>query len=242
MQRIEYYESPSPHVVIENFLPIPAARECLEEAQWLEPIFQPASTIGMAHEDDVDDCEECKARLDASITGIRSNDVVYLDSYYRNRRHESKILLHLEQAFMSRALKNAFAQLPHLFPLINQTTHMETILSSYGMCDFYGFHTDTLPHQPSSRILTCVLHWNTEPQRFEGGELILTGDTIQDQYAHQPSHNTAVFFQSNQCVHAVGETRHEGSFKDSRFSINLWLGFEHREHHSDELNDSFKYR
>ena len=54
---------------------------------------------------------------------------------------------------------------------------------------------------------------------------ILTGETIQDQLAYTPKHNRAIIFQSNQCLHAVNETNHEGDFKDSRFSINLWLGF-----------------
>ncbi len=86
---------------------------------------------------------------------------------------------------------------------------METILSSYGKCDFYGWHTDTHPSSPAGRILACVLHWNTEPQQYEGGELILTGKTIEDQLAYPPVHNTAILFESNKYVHAVDETRHE---------------------------------
>jgi Rps23 Pro-64 3,4-dihydroxylase Tpa1-like proline 4-hydroxylase len=112
---------------------------------------------------------------------------------------------------------------------------METILSSYGKCDFYGWHKDVIPAKPASRILTCVLHFNTEPQQYEGGELILSGKTIEDQLAYPPVHNTAIFFESNKVVHAVDETRHEGEFKDSRFSINLWLGFA-------EDSNAHKYR
>jgi len=194
MQKVEYKELPSPHVRIENFLSIPASKECLAEAQALEYAFEPAKTIG--NEDDSDGCEECEATKAIAYKGIRQNDVVYMDSHYKNRRHESKILGHLKSALSGEAFSKAFSELPFLFPIVNQTTHMETILSSYG------------------------------PQQFEGGELILSGKTIADQLPYAPVHNSAIFFQSNQCVHAVDATVHEGDFKDSRFSINLWLGFD----------------
>jgi len=227
MQNIEYKELPSPHVRIENFLSIPASKECLAEAQALEYAFQPAG-VGGTHraEDGSEVCEVCDAEDATHLTGIRQNDVVYMDTHYKNRRHESKILGHLQTAMQNTSLLNVFQELPYLFPIILQTTYMETILSSYGMCDFYGWHKDALDHMPAQRIITCVLHWNTEPQQFEGGELILSGKTIQDRLPYAPVHNTAIFFQSNQCTHAVDATVHEGDFKDSRFSINLWLGFE----------------
>ena len=55
--------------------------------------------------------------------------------------------------------------------------------------------------------------------------MILTGKTLEDQLAYSPVHNKAIFFESYKTVHAVDETIFEGDFKDSRFSINLWLGF-----------------
>ena len=234
MQKIEYKESPSSHVIVQNFLPIPAAKECLEEAQWLEPVYVDAA-VG-DNPTDSDGCEECEAKIDIVRKGIRQNKVVYMDKHYNNRRIKSKILPHLQQALTTASLGMAFDTFPHLFPIINQTTHMETILSSYGMCDFYGWHTDSIPGLPSQRMITCVLHFNTEPQQYEGGELILTGKTIADQLAYPPVHNTAIFFDSVKCVHAVAETSHEGGFKDSRFSINLWLGF------AAPSGDSYAYR
>lgn len=224
MQQIEFKESPSPHVVVKNFLAIPAARECLEEAQWLEPVYVDAATIGTPQ--DFDDCEECEILKDSIQKGVRQNKVVYLDEYYKDRRNTSKLLRHLEQAITMPHLLDAFYKFPNMFPIITQTTHMETILSSYGKCDFYGWHTDSIPARTAGRILTCVVHFNTEPQQYEGGELILSGKTIEDQLPYPPVHNTAIFFESNKCVHAVDETRHEGEFKDSRFSINLWVGFD----------------
>jgi len=240
MQKIKFKESPSPHVVVENFLSTPAARECLEEAQWLEPVYEAATTLGTP--EDSDGCEECESKDAIIKTGLRSNQIVYLDKHYTDHRYKSKTLQHLEQALKLPHLLETFQSLPNLFPIILQTTHMETILSSYGKCDFYGWHTDTVPTSPASRIITCVLHFNTEPQQYEGGELILSGKTIEDQLAYPPVHNTAIFFESNKLVHAVDETRHEGEFKDSRFSINLWLGFDFREYGSSQEVYLHKYR
>jgi len=226
MQKIEYRALPSPHVIVENFLTTPAARDCLAEAQWLEPVYEEARLV--ISPTDTDGCEECVAQEDILKKGVRQNKIVYLDAHYLERRTESKILAHLQRALTDPSFCAAFASLPNLFPIINQTTHMETILSSYGKCDFYGWHTDTISPEygvGTSRVITCVIHWNTEPKQYKGGELILTGETIQDQLPYEPVHNTAIFFQSNQCVHAVDETKFEGEFKDSRFSINLWLGF-----------------
>jgi len=252
MQKVEYKESPSPHVVIENFLPTLGARKCLNEAQQLEPVFMPAWAQGVPFQHDItDDCEEC-TQVKSKRLNTRSNDLVYLDEHYQGKRNESAILSQMDLVLQSASFINTFKTLPNMFPIVAQTTHMESILSSYGMCDFYGWHKDTestrcycgqIDPPQQQRIITCVLHFNTEPQQYQGGELILSGETIKDQLAYKPVHNTAIFFQSDQCVHAVDETIYEGGFKDSRFSINSWLGFGDEERIShEELNTAFKYR
>jgi Rps23 Pro-64 3,4-dihydroxylase Tpa1-like proline 4-hydroxylase len=200
-----------------------------------------ATTMGMPSPQDIEECEDCRDKYDILAKSNRQNDVVFLDSHYENRRGESKILSYLEVALNSRGFLEAFKSFPNMFPSVLQTTHLETILSSYGKCDFYGWHTDTIPGSRSARIITCVLHWNTEPQQFEGGELILAGKTIEDQLPYSPVHNTAIFFQSNQCLHAVDATVFEGDFKDSRFSINAWLGFQSEDSNAPRPF-GFKYR
>ena len=96
MQKIEYKESPSPHVIIKNFLPETAARECLAEAQWLEPEYHPAHVLGGMNHLNVDDCEECREMQSTLKLAIRSNDIVFLDgTFYSNKelliRDTSKI-------------------------------------------------------------------------------------------------------------------------------------------------------
>ena len=231
MQKIEYKEKPTPHVVVKDFLSIPASRECLEEAQWLEPMYEVASIYESTPNSIMQ-------------KGFRQNKVVYMDEYYHKSRLKSNILQHVELAIQAPPLLAAFDTFPNLFPIITQTTHMEAILSSYGKCDFLGWHIDMIPLIPARRILTGVLHWNTEPQQYEGGELILSGETIEDQLAYTPVHNTAIFFESYKCVHAVNEMNYEGEFKDSRFSLNLWLGFEGHPKtlYNDSENFTNKYR
>jgi len=108
MQKIEYKESPSPHVIIENFLSEPSARECLAEAQWLEPVFVPASVSGTPHVEDGDECDECTLQIKNLKLSIRSNDVVYLDDHYKGKRSKSVILTQLEFALQTHQFLNAF--------------------------------------------------------------------------------------------------------------------------------------
>jgi len=241
MQKIEYKEAPSPHVVVDNFLPIAAARECLAEAQRLEPVYEDAFVGNPEDNITLDGCDECEAKIHTDKVTKRSNKILYLDMQYPNNRYESILLSSLETALKNDQFLNTMRSFPGLFPIVAQTTHMETILSSYGMCDFYGWHTDSIHTSLSHRVITLVIHFNTEPQQYGGGELILTGKTLEDQLAYPPVHNKAIFFQSHQMVHAVDETKHEGEFKDSRFSINLWLGFV-PELHPNGIRGPFSYR
>ena len=123
MQKIEYKESPSPHVVIENFMPIPAARACLKEAQWLQPVYEPAMIGGTPK--DSDGCEECEALTESIQLSTRKNEVVYVDEYYKDRRFKSDILSQLTTALMSEVFIDTFKTLPHMFPIVAQTTHMQ---------------------------------------------------------------------------------------------------------------------
>jgi len=241
MQKIEYREVPSPHVIVDNFLPIAAARECLAEAQRLEPVYEEA-LVGQADPENITDgCDECEAEVHTNKVTKRSNKIVYLDRQYADNRYESILLSSLKTALLNDQFLNTMRSFPNLFPIVGTTTHMETILSSYGMCDFYGWHTDSIDTALSHRMITLVIHFNTEPKQYEGGELILTGKTLEDQLAYPPVHNKAIFFESHKTVHAVDETIFEGDFKDSRFSINLWLGFV-PEHLPESPRSPFSYR
>ena len=239
-QDVTYLETPSPHVVIDNFFPDVAAQKCLEEAIALEPHYEDATTVNNFFSTDgtvpdYDDCEICKSDRQSRKDMVRFNSVVNLEEHYKNRRHESTLLQSLNAVLNNREFNTLMKSMPHLFPLADMVDHVETNISQYGRCNFYGWHTDDSGGK-LLRMLSIVLHLNTEPQDYAGGELILTGDTILDRKAYKPVHNRAIIFQSNQTVHAVQATHHEGGFADSGFSFNIWLGFQYNDPYA------FKYR
>lgn len=220
MKTFNYYDSPEPHIIIDNFLSPKLAQACLEECSRLETFYVPAKTRGVAHAQD--GCDACLKEIEYDKQKIRQNDVVYLDTLYENKREKSVILkaLHdevLHPMFLKSITNKGF------FHILNSTNYSETILSRYGMCDFYGYHTDR-SLGTNSRLVTLCYYLNNEPEQFEGGELILAGNNLSDTLKIQPKHNRAVIFQSDTTWHAVETVKLLGNkFEDGRFSINFWL-------------------
>lgn len=226
MKDIQFLDDPSPHIIIDEFLSPKLAKACLEEAINLEKNYHAASVMGdgesLKH---MENCEDCKKNYDYNRMAIRENDIVYLDTYYQNNRNDSIILKALHEAitkpeFMELVNKQGY------WHILRSTRTSESILSRYGMCDFYGFHRDIIPNNPASRIVTLCYYFNKEPEQFEGGDLIICGNTIHDQKKIKPKHNRAIIFQSDSTTHAVDSVKlNTGKFEDGRFSINFWLGF-----------------
>jgi len=223
MQEFNFYQKPCPYLVIDNFLPSQLARACLKEAIDLEPHYEDA---GIAEFDELpDDCEECKKERIFLHKARRDNKVVYLDYYFEKNRTKSMILKSIQLELLnSKEIKDVIKELPNLFPILDNITSTESILSSYGKCDFYGWHTDRLKNK-AQRIITLVYYMNTEPQKFKGGQLVLTGDTITAKKTIEPRHNRAVLFESKR-IHSVTDVDLIGDFKDHRFSVNMWFGFD----------------
>jgi len=226
MQNIQIFDKPSPHIIIDNFLQPRQAKACLEEAIKLEPFYIDANVKG---DDEIiefkDHCEECKLKYQSNRMNIRENKVVYLDDIYENKRQHSKILEYLHLAITSDWLLKTINK-QGFFHILKHTTTTETILSRYGMCDFYGWHTDNINTNISGRLVTLCYYLNNEPEEFEGGELIITGDSIHDSKNIIPKHNRAVLFQSDSTTHAVDTVKlNNKDFKNGRFSVNFWIGF-----------------
>lgn len=227
VQEFHYYETPSPHIIIDNFLEPRLAAKCLEEAIRLEPFYEDATVGGdVEYKAHLEDCAECKLKYNSNRMGIRDNDVIYLDRFYDGKRIQSPILEGIQSVLKSPAFNSYMATMPNLFKILNHTTSIESILSRYGKCDFYGWHTDTFPSHVNSRVITLCYYFNKEPEEFEGGDLIITGKTVHDALKVKPKHNRAVIFESNYCTHAVDTVKLKAdNFDGGRFSINCWLGF-----------------
>jgi len=223
MQVINFYEEPVPHLIVDEFLEPRQAKKCLEEVITLEPHYKDAEILHHTHLKDDDDCEDCKKDRVYLTNTIRDNKILYLDEYYKDKRNESNLLRSLMDTTYETYFLPVINQLPYLFPIIENVNSTESILSSYGKCDFYGWHKDTLPDR-EQRIITLIYYLNIEPPKFTGGELVFAGKNISDNKLITPKHNRAVFFESKR-AHRVNNVQLVGDFKYHRFSINMWFGF-----------------
>lgn len=220
MEDIQIFETPYPHIIIDNFLQPRVAEKILEECYALEPFYEDAKI--RAHNHLFDDCEICKKKSDEIKLLIRDNKVVYMDSIYKDKRDKSVTL-----TIMTEKIKTSLSQLsknfPSIFPIIQNTTHMETILSAYGKCDFYDWHIDNKENS-AKRIITLVYYVNTEPKKFVGGDICFRKGT--DMKKIESKHNRLIIFNSTNAVHEVDTIKFDDNdFKNKRFSIQCWLGF-----------------
>jgi len=232
MQIINFYEKPSPHIIIDEFLPPKLSKNCLEEAIKLEPFYKDANVMGDEEFKEHQDCKECAEKYKFNRDSIRENDVVYLDDTFAKKRESSIILKSLHNAITSEDFLNLIDK-QSFWHILKHTNSTETVLSRYGKCDFYGWHNDTIPDNPTGRLVTLCYYINEEPEQFEGGDLIIAGNTIHDTIKLKPKHNRAVIFQSDSTKHAVDTVKlTSDDFKGGRFSVNFWIGF----------TNNFKYR
>ena len=153
-QQIQYFDKPTPHLIIDNFLPTVMAQAFLDEAVSLnkQGKYKPAE-IGNSPK--VDGCKECQKILEMNQLIKRKNDVVYLDvPEYDNNLFKRG----LTEATNDPSFKTFMGELPSMFPIINNCDHTECILSRHGMCDFYGWHKDNdLAHLKKNRIITMIV-------------------------------------------------------------------------------------
>jgi hypothetical protein len=208
-------EFPAPVIVLDDFLAPEDAAACLQECFALEYVYQPA-TVGAGAEN----CIDPKTRI---------NEVVMLDDVFRAAPQRSKILSIVKRRIYERDCTDLWHDGYLLFDDVNYATRHEAVLSRYGRCDFYKAHQDIIrdknrPESVRYRIVTLVVYFNEEPERFIGGALTLyeKGQTL----TLEPRHNRAVMFPSF-TVHEVGKVTvvDENDFRGSRFSLNWWMGF-----------------
>jgi len=231
MFKLEYFEEPDPHIIVDDFLPKPQAKAILDEAINLKQFYKQAEIVGEQHT--FDGCDACKnIKTDARL-GTRDNSIVFLDEHYKNHRDDSVTLRTftslLSESFFLKAIRNK----PTIFPMIDVCNTVEIILSRYGMCDFYNWHIDCGQNfQRERRVLTLVYYFNNEPEKFKGGELLFGGEKIEGYKTIKPKHNRLLIFPSNKlhCVDKVDLPTQD--FSAGRFSLNIWLGF----------NNEYKYR
>lgn len=231
---IKYFSEPTPHYIIDEFLTPRAADKILEECIDLEPFYEQAIIVG-DHRDasHPDECQECKENKDKFRNMTRDNQTVVLDSLYENKRNQSVTLKYLHDKLLDVEFTKAMESSESMFPMLNMINSSETMLSRYGKCDFYGWHTDSLTPNTESRIITISYYVNKEPLKFDGGNLMLLYSDGKKKKTIIPKHNRAVIFISNTATHSVDYVNLTGKkWDEGRFSIQFWLGY----------NNNFKFR
>ncbi|WP_347331866.1 2OG-Fe(II) oxygenase [Marinimicrobium locisalis] len=105
---------------------------------------------------------------------------------------------------------------------------IELQLSASGDGDYYRMHTDTDEH--STRKLSFVYFFHSEPKRFYGGELRLFDNRNVEGKAHAecsqlvtPRQNTLVIFPSDMPHELLPVRVPSKEFADSRFTLNGWV-------------------
>jgi SM-20-related protein len=107
----------------------------------------------------------------------------------------------------------------------------ECSIVSHGDGDYYRTHIDTRTgdEEPGGqqagdyRLISCVYYLNRVPARFSGGELSLHSLRGGESTNIAPRHNRLVAFPSFIPHEVLPIACPEGTFADSRFSINCWL-------------------
>lgn len=233
--KYEFFDTPVPHIIIDDFLNPRSARDILDEIIKLEPFYEDAKVKG--HETNashIDECEECKINNVNLRNMIRDNKILYLDKTFENKRNQSKTLTYLHFAITDNPeFKMIMEKSPSIFPILSHLNTSETLVSRYGKCDFYGWHTDSIPNITENRVLTISYYVNKEPNVFKGGSLIFLNNQTKEKKIIEPKHNRAVIFSSMDAFHSVEYVDLAGkNWEDGRFSIQFWLGF----------NNHFKFR
>lgn len=201
----------APILIVDNFLPEKDSQAVLDECVYLAPFYEPAKVM-----------DGDKGVLNNKM---RKNDVVYLEELYgkgTGDRHKSFIIKKLEEVtYQDKILKKEMGDT--LLSVIYRTTHSEMILSRYGKCDFYGWHTDAIGTNIAGRVITAVYYANTIPEQFTGGSIMFKfGKRIEKVV---PKHNRIVFFPSH-FLHSVENVKVKSKNPaDWRFSVNFWSGF-----------------
>ena len=239
--QVSYHTTPIVYVIMDDFLPERAAKECLKECFDLKPFYESATTFGQHVADGhaSDGCEECKRLGTISRNFDRDNDLVYLDRFYKDKRLRSPILSYLEKSLTTSEFTSIVNKAGGMLPIALQINTTESILSRYGKCDFYGWHTDPLPNKQAQRVLTLVYYLNEEPVRFKGGKIMFyltNGESIKI----EAKHNRAVLFESR-LVHGVTDVDlPKDDFNGGRFSINYWLGFDNMYRFRGEIAEQLR--
>lgn len=192
--------APTPHLVIDDFLPTEAVDRLLLEILAAEPHFTPAQ-VGDA--------------------GTARNDPM-IRSSLRLPGRAGVDLEPLKTAVMHQHAALCAATGISVFPV----HHFECSIVAHGDGDFYGRHVDIVTRNDAAshhRVLSCVFYLHHMPRRFSGGALAIHPIGPIGGVHIEPVHNRLVAFPAFVPHEVLPITCPGNAFADRRFSVNCWF-------------------
>lgn len=205
---ILYYETPVPHITINNFYNEDELRLIWQELDFLtyETKFQGPDVAGSAKIPNPNSNDDNKF-----IT--KKNHGIWLDEIYP-RREISNIITLSRKLFSSDLTKYASSQ--HIiFNYLNHSKMDGSLLSYYQNADSYFPHLDEC-------VLTAVTWLYKEPKKFDGGDFYFS-----DYDYKIPIQNNMVVIFPSFVKHSVDEVRMDPSCKpfsgDGRYVLSNFI-------------------
>ena len=151
-------------------------------------------------------------------TDYRQSMVLY-DVGNIGREFEKTLLVHLDTA------------LAHFAITKPKNISFETQLTASGHGDHFKTHNDNGSPGIKDRFLTYVYYFNSQPQRFSGGELRIYDYVVEDNMyvaantyiTIPPINNSLIFFPSWVMHEVLPVNSPKSRFADSRFTLNGWV-------------------
>jgi hypothetical protein len=174
-----YYESPIPHIIIENFYSAEELINVWKELNFLTKSgsLKPPSQTGSATKNNV---------------VLKSNSGVFLQQLFAHN-HGLSCIIKYNKKILIKETRDALSANHFVFKYLNTSRLNLSLVSYYENNNYY------LPHVDNSTLSMCIWMFK-EPKKFSGG----TFNFSDFQYSIPVRNNTAVFFPS--CIrHSVDE-------------------------------------
>ena len=178
------------HYIIENFYSPDEVEDILTELKALKRYLDVPEKTGTAK----------------NAIGIpkKSNTGLFLDDFFKQNRNKS-VILSLNRKTFSEPIKNELKKFHWFFKYIDKTNIDTTLVSYYQKGDYYKDHEDM-------SIVTAIYYVWEEPKGFEGGDIIIDGETV------NIKNNSMLFFPSKM-KHKVTEiTEGQGRWAITQFA------------------------
>ena len=152
---ILYYESPAPHIIIDDFYNTQELKDVWKELDFLTNTRTLLSP------------EQTDAAKNDSGEYIKKNTGVFLDSIFNLNLNVSNIVTYNRKIFKHPTFLETTSSSNYFFRYLLSSTKSKTLVSYYENSDYYA------PHYDTSTLTACTWLFK-EPKQFSGGNFFLS--------------------------------------------------------------------